>query len=1675
MKNTQRIAPKIPDGMVELLKNLAKSILKEQPDDIYVFAAEYFENLVRQRDGGALDKSYGKFRKYSDLEITQLNGIDVCPRCHCTLHPIPRNALTGPPDYNAPSTSPKNTDLAITAAAAATDDDDVGDDNNAEHSRDMSVNGVAIKALPRDAKSTLKNNQKNRPRLETIRSISLDSAIDDDAKSQSASPKSANDGTGRKDSKSDDTDKTDAKPEAIISTTTEKTVVKGAAAATAVVAAGAAAATAAAASKSNDGHESEHVDGTEIVVPTSKTPPHDVHIEQISSLKTDDDIDSSQTETTTTTTSVSEANTDRTVIEAGEPLNIEANEIEKSEEVITIVTKPSDESTTDDVDNLQFSDTKQMDRLRTPESDSGLSEKSFNLALQENAEMISSDINTVKSEVITTTTTKTMTTTTMSESTVEKVQVKSSEIDDDADERENQHEKVLNLKNELLSSASSPSPPPTEPEKSAAKSTEMISQATKSIETVKMEKTEEITEMKKVEIKSATKQEIAKTTEEINTSDGTERADLTESKDEMHDQSESASKPPSPTPSEKSVIIEPDENKQPEIVSEETSKTTEITTKLTDGNRAESVVKEVTASTKTTSSSEEQSEKVEIITSQTRSKRASVESLSVDEEKQPAPDSNHETEELRDSEKQTEKSSDVKTQIVVVDVETSDSKITDQTEADAVDTSKEPIEAESDEPMQDEPTQIEAANFTETIKSTQETSETSHYEHQQMELKSETTELVSETKTTEVDGDHVHQTVTSTEEKSSLEQKSAESESKHTHSEQVITKVSAKSVDTTNELTAERNGENQSEQVASEVQDLIGDSSEGAKETNLNADEIDQTVIDITEKDESREEKDSTITTTDRIEKYTEQPATASDNEKGEKSRPASSDKDRIEVVEVSSEKIDVDTVPTEGKLSKIETIKTEENHTIIEDKSDMSSSKHIESTERSTTIEKVIETDNKSGELTADAKKQDDQDHQSTTKLEEETVTEQNTDRDESKSPSTTTTTTTERTIIQTVETDKGEISSADDKKETIKTSVVESVIAPIVAVETETEIQKDETHENLSDKSIEKVEDNSFKKVTEQIAEYVEEHDGNQIKATAPLLTDIIDDDGNSSSQVNVADHKVHTEIREYDQIEQNEKTTTVSKDVDVIEVTTKENDKKVHNDIDESMVETSMVAAQSSHEGKSIEETDEADAKKVSETKEVVSSELNVTIDEPNVMDGQSEEGVTTKATTVTATINDEVEQKENEAAATTTTHTMHSSSVSESKMESETLQESKDTLKSVEIETKTTVLGAPQQITIDPIAAVIETNVTETNEISPIDPSKSIETTADNIDNEKIATNIDSQGAPNETNETTELVEAKKADGKKEAEVAAVATTIEQHDQSEQNVNAIENNDSKLTQPESESSATEVVKENLADESSNNLNGMNNNSNNDSAVTELSTMPTTSAEVDVVTEAVSKNDESSPSSANETLRTTTITTTHENSLTKTFIENEQRNANVLVAASGAVAVATAAAAAVVDNFDGNKSSNNNNANTDDMGSESSAKDEYEQAVTRSIGDDSEKELLNLSLHNGMESGQVNDGGDSEQHQQITTVEITTVKPADHEESIDSAELKKAPMQPDSLDIVADSLDVSLEPSVEADSLNIDDEEKTRSARSIDATTIVSADKQLPVASDESQDRK
>ncbi|XP_050088399.1 papilin [Anopheles aquasalis] len=56
-------APKIPDGLPELMRGLAKSVIKENPENLYLHAAEYFENLIRERDG-TLERGYQSFNAY---------------------------------------------------------------------------------------------------------------------------------------------------------------------------------------------------------------------------------------------------------------------------------------------------------------------------------------------------------------------------------------------------------------------------------------------------------------------------------------------------------------------------------------------------------------------------------------------------------------------------------------------------------------------------------------------------------------------------------------------------------------------------------------------------------------------------------------------------------------------------------------------------------------------------------------------------------------------------------------------------------------------------------------------------------------------------------------------------------------------------------------------------------------------------------------------------------------------------------------------------------------------------------------------------------------------------------------------------------------------------------------------------------------------------------------------------------------------------------------------------------------------------------------------------------------------------------------------------------------------------------------------------------------------------
>lgn len=65
--------PNVPEGMVDLLKGLARNVLREKPDNIYEYAAEYFEKLLRERDG-SLDKGYEKFREY-DRRMVELRRV----------------------------------------------------------------------------------------------------------------------------------------------------------------------------------------------------------------------------------------------------------------------------------------------------------------------------------------------------------------------------------------------------------------------------------------------------------------------------------------------------------------------------------------------------------------------------------------------------------------------------------------------------------------------------------------------------------------------------------------------------------------------------------------------------------------------------------------------------------------------------------------------------------------------------------------------------------------------------------------------------------------------------------------------------------------------------------------------------------------------------------------------------------------------------------------------------------------------------------------------------------------------------------------------------------------------------------------------------------------------------------------------------------------------------------------------------------------------------------------------------------------------------------------------------------------------------------------------------------------------------------------------------------------
>ncbi|XP_055850413.1 kinesin-related protein 4-like [Episyrphus balteatus] len=60
------LTPHVPKGLIELMKDLAKEVLRDKPENIYEFAIVHFEKLILERDG-RLDKGYEEFTAFENF------------------------------------------------------------------------------------------------------------------------------------------------------------------------------------------------------------------------------------------------------------------------------------------------------------------------------------------------------------------------------------------------------------------------------------------------------------------------------------------------------------------------------------------------------------------------------------------------------------------------------------------------------------------------------------------------------------------------------------------------------------------------------------------------------------------------------------------------------------------------------------------------------------------------------------------------------------------------------------------------------------------------------------------------------------------------------------------------------------------------------------------------------------------------------------------------------------------------------------------------------------------------------------------------------------------------------------------------------------------------------------------------------------------------------------------------------------------------------------------------------------------------------------------------------------------------------------------------------------------------------------------------------------------------
>lgn len=335
-----KTTPKIPDGMVSLMKDLAKSVLKEQPENIYLFAAEYFENLIRERDG-TLDKGYETFRQYEEDFKHRKNEL-------ATFASSNTNVSGGP---------------------------------SASDASGMEVHGVAIKAKSRESKLA-KLPMNRRKRLETVKSGSQD--VEDEEKTSSQQVVHPMDTVAEQKQQQQTTatnveNVAEHKPRVLSSKKSTQNL--------------------------NAIEEETNVDVSE----TQLTVASAIQGAIVAHKLAIDEVE--QPDTPTNDTSLSDALTEPTVIEMDAIAELNDVSTDTVDEMKSETVEPPVVAATENDDDIpqtivteEFVEAKHenkleakpnIDRSRTPESDSGLSEKSFNLKVQENEENAVEEDNTI--------------------------------------------------------------------------------------------------------------------------------------------------------------------------------------------------------------------------------------------------------------------------------------------------------------------------------------------------------------------------------------------------------------------------------------------------------------------------------------------------------------------------------------------------------------------------------------------------------------------------------------------------------------------------------------------------------------------------------------------------------------------------------------------------------------------------------------------------------------------------------------------------------------------------------------------------------------------------------------------------------------------------------------------------------------------------------------------------------------------------------------------------------------------------------------------------------------------------------------------------------------------------------------------------------------------------------